>query len=139
MITIIFLALFSHLKAPDHPVAVILRTEPIQPYEAIWNATCEIESGFNPYAIGDKHLKDYSYGIVQIRQSRIDDYYEKTGIRYSVTDMFDPVKSREVFLFYASQFHSSDTEAISRAWNAGPNWKKVKASEKYYQKVKAVL
>ena len=44
---------------------------PIRPFEALWEAVCTVESSGDPFAIGDKHLKDKSYGIAQIRQIRL--------------------------------------------------------------------
>ena len=62
-------------------------------------------------------MKDKSYGIAQIRQARLDDYFERTGIRYSEKDMFDPVKSKEVFMYFACQFRPSNYRLIARDWN----------------------
>ena len=135
--TITFLLIFTFelLKAPSFTVGYVARPEVIAPYEKLWQAVCQVESSGDPFAIGDRHLKNKSYGISQIRQSRLDDYYNRTGIRYSVTDMFDTVKSKQVFMHYAS----GDYEKVARAWNAGPNWKKVKISENYYLKIQKTL
>lgn len=138
MITLTFIiCLFcSILTAPPNPGGCIFRTEAIMPYEVIWNAICAVESGFNPMAIGDKHLKEHSYGIVQIRQSRLDDYYNQTGIRYNVTDMFDPMKAKQVFMYYCI---SSDLEVIARTWNGGSRGMEKKATLEYWQKIKLNL
>jgi len=129
------------LKAfcPVENVLYIERLPQINPYERIYEATGYVESRFDDNAIGDKHLKQHSYGRVQVRQTRLNDYARQTGKKYNVTFMFVEEYSREVFFWYASQYDYRDIEAISRAWNAGPNWKKVKASEKYYLRVKKVL
>lgn len=140
MITIIlFLALFQTISAPPLFEVVICQPEEINPYEAIWKATCKVESGNNPFAIGDKNLKKKSYGIVQIRESRLKDYYKKTGIKYSVTDMFDVNKSKEVFMFYCSQYYPTDVKSICCEWNAGPNWEKIKSVKKYHLKIQKAL
>ena len=112
---------FSSLAglAPQQKALYILQAEPIRPYEKIWLAVCKVESNFNPYAIGDVHLKNKSYGMVQIRQVRLDDYYQQTGIRYNTKQMFDTVRSKSVFMFYATQYRPDEIEKISRCWNGG--------------------
>jgi hypothetical protein len=136
IIITLFLALFQSICAPPLREVVICQPEQINPYEAIWKATCKVESDNNPFAIGDRNLKKKSYGIIQIRESRLKDYYEKTGIRYSVTDMFDVKKSKEVFMFYCS---GSDLEPISRLWNGGPDGLEKESTLEYWNKIKAVL
>ena len=121
--------------APAHMELCVVRDAPIQPYEAIWQAISQTESNGNPYAIGDKNLREHSYGIVQIRQSRLNDFYKQTGIRYSVNDMFDTVKSKRVFMFYAS----GDNEVIARTWNGGPDGMNKKSTKSYYLKIKKSL
>lgn len=132
IISILFSAL---LTAPPNNTVMIFEAENIRPYEPVMNATGKIESNFDPFAIGDKDLSTWSYGIYQIRQSRLDDYFRQTGIRYSLTDMFDVEKSKKVFLFYASQYHYNDIESISRSWNGGPRWREKKSTIKYYKKI----
>ena len=123
---------------PSHTLTIEFKP-PYEPHEALWRAICTVESSNNPNAIGDLKLKNKSYGIAQIRQSRLDDYYRHTGIKYSVYDMFDTTKSKSVFMWYAMQYHPSQTEEISRCWNAGPNGMRVTASKKYFLKIKEIL
>jgi len=134
---LIIITLFT-LKAfcPSDEAIRIVKTEPIRPYEALFKAIVMVESSGNPLAIGDKHLRHKSYGIVQVRRTRLNDYYDKTGIRYYESDMFDPVKSKEVFMYYCS---GSDLEVISRRWNGGPNGMSKESTKAYYQKVKQKL
>ncbi|MBN1226122.1 MAG: transglycosylase SLT domain-containing protein [Deltaproteobacteria bacterium] len=134
-IGILLLMLTFRAYSPGNHVLSVLRQEPIQPHEAIWKATCRVESNFNPYAVGDKHLKKHSYGVVQIRQSRLDDFYRETGIKYDVQDMFDPQKSKHVFMYYAN----FDNEVTSRTWNGGPNGMQKKSTLKYWDKIKLYL
>lgn len=134
-ILIILLILSFRAYSPGNKVVSVYMTEPIQPYEAIWRATCKVESNNNPLAIGDKHLRKKSYGIAQIRQSRLDDYYRQTGIRYTVQDMFDPEKARNVFMFYACL----DMEATARNWNGGPDGMNKRSTIPYWRKIKSHL
>ena len=138
MITIaLILTLFSLiLKAPNERSLVIVKTEDVKPYEDLWNAVCQVESSGDPFAIGDRHLKHKSYGIAQVRKTRLSDYYLRTGIRYTECDMFDSVKAKEVFMWYCS---GSDLEVISRRWNGGSRGMGKKSTIKYWNKVKRVL
>ena len=135
-LTLIISLFCGSLAAPPSPAMVIMAPPEIKPYEGIWNATCAVESSFNPYAIGDRHMKSHSYGIVQIRQSRLDDYYRQTGIKYTVTDMFDPDKSKEVFMFYCT---GNDLERISREWNGGHRGMQKESTIKYWNLINSRL
>ena len=140
MTTILISILFcTLLSAPPNNAGMIFESEPVNPFESLWKATCKVESNFNPFAIGDKHLKEWSYGIAQIRRVRLDDYFKRTGIRYTTGDMFDTVKSKQVYLYYASQFSPHQTEAVSRAWNGGNNWQQKRQTKKYYLKIEKAL
>lgn len=137
LIILFSIILYCHLlMAPAGRVTVrILVGEVIQPYEKLWEAICEVESGGDSYAIGDRHLKRHSYGIAQIRQSRLDDYARKTGKVYTLRDCFDKEKSREIFMYYVNP----DFETTARLWNGGENGMKKKSTLKYWNKVKRLL
>jgi hypothetical protein len=139
ILTLITLTLSISLTAPPFRSVAIIRDEPINPYEAIWKATCKVESGNNPFAIGDRHLRDKSYGIVQVRKTRLSDYLRQTGISYTESDMFDPAKSKEVFMWYCTQIDYRDTERISREWNGGKRGMQKKATKKYFELIKQQL
>lgn len=134
-LTLIISLFCLSLGAPPSPAIAIIGMDAIKPYEALWTATCKVESSNNPFAIGDKHLKQKSYGVAQIRKTRLDDYYKRTGIRYSTKDMFDVSKSKQVFMYYAS----GDNEVIARTWNGGPDGMKKKSTYKYWKLIKANL
>lgn len=109
----------------------------IQPYELIWNATCMLESNKNPLAY---NKKEKAVGLSQIRQVRLNDYNRQTGKNYKLSDMFDPAKNKEVFMFYAAKHNYTEIEIISRCWNGGEeNGMKLKQTYKYYLKVKKFL
>jgi len=120
------------LKAPDSKSIAILEATPIRPYDAIFKAVCRIESNNNPFAVGDKHLKGYSYGIAQIRQIKLDDYFRLTGIRYTTDDMFDVVKAKEVFVHHMMQYN--DVDYAVKRWNG-----KGVTTLAYLEKVKRYL
>jgi len=122
------------LCPPTYTLTIEIKP-PIRPYEAIWKATCKVESNNNPNAIGDKNLKYKSYGIAQIRKPRLDDYFQQTGINYKPIEMFDTAKSKSVFMWYAMQYSPSDIESISRCWNGGSNGMKKQSTKAYYKKV----
>jgi hypothetical protein len=135
-LTLITCLFCSSLGAPPSPAITIVGIDAIHPYEKLWQATCKVESNFNPMAIGDKNLKKHSYGIVQIRAERLNDYYKETGIRYTVKDMFDPKKSKEVFMYYAL---GSNLESIARCWNGGPDGMNKASTRAYWNLIKSQL
>lgn len=131
---LIICALSASLSAPPDPHIPVMQTEALKPFEKLYNAIRTVESGGDSLAIGDKHLKSHSYGEVQIRMTRLDDYYQRTGIRYTTQDMFNPAKAKQVFMFYASQIGPYDTDRIIKSWNgSGP------MTEIYLKKVKRYL
>jgi len=141
MITLAFIIclLPASLTAPPSPTMNIIAPDEIRPYEAVWNAHCSVESNFDTDAIGDLMYKEYSYGIVQIRRSRLLDYYLQTGIWYDVEDMFDVEKSKEVWMYYACQCDPWEIERIARLWNGGPRGMQKKSTIKYYLKINSAL
>jgi len=115
-ITIIFIFMFVHRTAPNIKEFVILKAETINPYESIWEAVCEVESKNDPTAYNEK---ENAVGIAQIRPIRIRDYNERTGKNYSLDEMYDPVKSKEVFMYFAQKLQNPSR--IIRKWNgSGP-------------------
>jgi hypothetical protein len=118
---ILFLGLTLRMYAPEDRVLYIPEPTKIQPYEQAWKAVCGVESSFDVNAIGDKHLKQWSYGIVQIRQERLDDYNQRTGGHYTINDLFNPVISKKIFIYYFHQFGPSRIDDAIMAWNgSGP-------------------
>lgn len=141
MIALTFLILinFTLLFAPAEKCLYIQGGEVINPYEIIWQAVCEVESGGDTKAVGDKHLKDYSYGIAQIRKSRLDDFKKRTGINYSLVDMYCPKKSKSVWMYYADEIGPYDYERICREWNGGNKGMQKESTKKYYLKIQKVM
>lgn len=135
-LTFIICMFCALLAAPPTPCAIILVPEVIKPYEGIWNATCAVESNFNPLAVGDKHLTEHSYGIVQIRGERLMDYFKETGIRYTVFDMLNPIKAKRVFMHYCM---GTDMEVIARRWNGGTKGMEKEITYEYWLKIQSNL
>jgi hypothetical protein len=138
MLTLTFIScLFcSVLTAPPNHEVYIPETEAIMPFETLFHATCAVESGFNPYAIGDKQLKKHSYGIVQIRESRLNDYNKRTGMHYTIKDLFNAEISKKIFMYYCM---TPDLEVVSRKWNGGEKGMNNKSTIKYWNLIKSNL
>jgi len=122
------------LKAPNDNALIVISGKKIMPYESLFKAIVKVESGGDVFAIGDKNLKRKSYGVAQIRQIRLDHYFDLTGIRYNERDMFDYGKSKEVFMYFADRIGPYDFERIIRNWNG-----KWSLTDDYYKKVKSKL
>lgn len=126
--------LFSICSAPTWQWLYLDRAESIQPYEKIWEAVCLIESSNNPLAIGDKNLKEHSYGIAQIRRERLEDYNKSTGHKYLLYDLFDPGLSKAIFMHYAFKYGPYRIDEAVMRWNgSGP------ATLTYWNNVKLAL
>lgn len=119
---------FRLLAAPGMDYLPIPRDEPVMPYEKLWRAVCIVESSNNINAL---NRKEQAYGIAQIRQIRINDFNKQSGRHYKTKDMFDPMKSREVFNFYC---RGLDLEQIARDWNGSGLQTRI-----YWNKVKKYL
>lgn len=120
-ILILFLGLTLQMYAPENKVLYISEPMAINPYQRACGAVWRVESNFDATAIGDKHLKQWSYGIGQIRKERLDDYNKATGNHYTVKDLFSPAISRQIFMHYAHQYGPYRIDEMIRAWNgSGP-------------------
>ena len=72
-------------------------------------------------------------GAFQIRQIRLLDYYQRTGINYTIEECYNFNISKEVFLYYARLTGYQDYETIARNWNGSGDatldyWKKIKSN-----------
>lgn len=127
LITCIFSA---SLTAPPPQMIVIPAGEAIRPYEAIWNAVRFIEIGEMPNET--INYEEQAYGPGQIRQIKLDWYYNRTGIRHSLRDCFSEEVSKSIFFYHMMQYPNIDRGI--KAWNgSGPK------TEIYLSKVKKVL
>ena len=99
-------------------------------YERLFHADCKVESNFNRFA---HNPKEEAYGIVQIRQVRLDDYYRKTGKRYTLTDCYDVAVSKEIYLYYCTT-ENKTIEMKAKRWNgSGP------MTEEYWSQIQKYL
>src|SRR5947208_1058676 len=62
------------------------RAHGAEPSDRLVAALIQVESGGNDHALGDKHLKDHAYGVLQIRQLVVDDYNRWCGTTYRAQD-----------------------------------------------------
>ena len=130
---IILLLLFCiPLVAPSLEGLFLIRLKPINPYENIKHAIGMIEvSGTDTFAV---NVREQAYGYFQIRQVRLNDYFEQTGVRYTLKDMLEYKEAEKVFDYYARKIGYPNTDLIIRRWNgSGPK------TFEYLRKVKKHL
>jgi len=100
----------------------------ISHYEPLIRAIFKVESNYNPLAF---NLKEGAYGGLQIRDCRIKHYNRLTNKNYTLEDMYDFEKAKEVFLYFAE---GKSYEQAAKNWNgSGP------MTITYWEKVKKVL
>lgn len=105
---------------------LIQMSEPIRPFEKIWDAVCEVESDNGKYLY---NAKEQATGIVQIRPIRLKDYNQRTHSSYKLVDCYKVEVSKEIFMYYATKFNYNDHEKIAKDWNKSKTniyWNKVK-------------
>lgn len=94
-----------------------------------------VESSMDPQAVGDKGK---AVGLLQIHTIMVDDVNRIIGFeKFSYTDRLDYKKSIQMAVLYLRHYEPEmGLEAMARAWNGGPNWrKKKKRTDGYWQKV----
>jgi hypothetical protein len=133
LLTILLLFVSTSLSAPPPILGTIFRDEGINPYNSLFKAIAEVESKGDSLAWNRKEL---ACGISQIRPIRLKDFNRRTGKNYKLKDCFKVSVSREIFFYYCQ---GEDLEKIARCWNAGPGGEKMKATLKYWKKVKSNL
>ena len=131
VIIFLFLLIPLRLLAPCYDCLLIEYQEGIKPYERIWAAVCEIESGNNPLAYNSA---EGAIGIAQIRKIKVNDYNRLTGNNVKHEDCYNPDVSKEIFMWHMEQFPVGCWEEGVKKWNGSG----VKA-ELYLEKIKAKL
>lgn len=119
------------LSAPDVKVIYIPFTKPLDAYERLVNAVVMVESAGDTLAYNQL---EEAVGAFQIRQIRLLDYYQRTGINYTIEECYNFNISKEIFLYYARQTGYQDYETIARNWNGSGN-----ATLDYWEKIKSNL
>ena len=105
---------------------------------AFFLAICWQESFFNPNAYNPK---EDALGIVQIRPYVIEDCNKFLGRHYKLEDRKSVLKSFRIFRDYTTLWCERNNVKISyehcaKIWNAGPNRKRWKYANRYWESVK---
>lgn len=144
----------GHPETPQEPITlepikeVVIEQPIILPPKHInnlVNALIYVESRGIDSAVGDRHLKEPSVGVLQIRPimvREVNRICKRIGShqRFTLKDRFDRQKSIHMFLIWKEFHHKdSDFETISRSWNGGPKGPKSNRTLKYWKKVEQQL
>lgn len=135
-----FFALFSIiLYAPNHNTITLLYPEPVKKsytfYNPLIDAIFFVEASKNVLAYNSK---ENAVGGLQIRQCRLDHYNQLTNKNYTLKDMYDFEKAKEVFLYFTDH-DSNGREIPNKSWEkAAKDWNgSGPKTENYWNKVKA--
>ena len=100
----------------------------------------QVESGFDPQAVGDGGK---AVGVLQIHKVMVDDVNRIVKHRkFSYADRYSPEKSIQMAVIYFRHYEKDlqDHEALARAWNGGPSWRKKKhKTDAYATKVMELI
>jgi hypothetical protein len=103
----------------------------------LWEAVCRVESNGNPRAVGDGGK---AAGIAQIWAITVKDINRFAGTRYTLSDRFDPVKSKEMFNLYVEHYGKGRSlQYKARLWNGGPGGNSKTATIAYWKKIQKHL
>ena len=103
-------------KKPEHLAFKELSTQVLE--EIIHK-----ESRGNIKAKGDRHLRDFALGVVQLRMCAIRDVNETYGTHYTSNDRLDSLKSVEIYHLYLGK----GIKLFTRKYNKLPTPIQVKA------------
>lgn len=112
------------------------------PQTSLVDAIIMVESGGNDYAVGDKHLRNWAYGAMQIRLPAVMDVNRYLGIDHKPQDCLgNRALSIKIFNTYCMIYSENKTdEEKARLWNGGPGWRRnPQLTDGYVAKVKALL
>ncbi len=119
------------LYAPESHTVAVGEPKPINPYQPLIEAISLVESSLNPFAI---NKDEQAYGLLQIRQCKLDDFNKANGTDLILTDMFNALLSARVFMWHCLKYDNHNFETIAKSWNgSGPK------TEVYWEKVKEQL
>jgi hypothetical protein len=131
---ILFFSISTRIFAPADNSLIITIPVEINRWLNLWQATCFVESEGNPLKI---NMLEGAYGIVQIRQCKLDDYNKATSENYLLPSVINESVSREIFLQHCSTCNSD--EEASRTWNGGPRGMDKPQTKIYWEKIKVIL
>ena len=136
----------KEIKVKEVKEPEIVEVIPEEPkLEDLINALIFIESSGRENAVGDTNLRTPSIGVLQIRQSLVNDVNRiqkrnKRTLRYTYDDRYSREKSIEMFMIWYNHYHTnSDFEKIARCWNGGPRGMKKDKTIQYWVKVQKEL
>jgi len=110
-----------------------------------------VESGNNPDAVGDRHLRNKAYGSYQIRQPYLTDVNRVSGKNLTLEDIRGKGSEGmaawavKVYLSHYGKRYTRITgkkptiEVYARIHNGGPNGWKKNSTKAYWQKVQRAL
>ena len=124
-----FLLITIRVMAPTERFQPLLKPDPVNPYLNLYNASCFVESSHRAKVINEK---EQAWGIVQIRQVKLDDYNKETSNHYTLQDCLNPDISKMIWMHFASKYDYRDCESIAKTWNRSK-------TEKYWNKIKNSL
>jgi hypothetical protein len=116
---------------PGKTIIYLESIAPIQPYERLWQATCEVESNNNPFAVNLSDPNGGSWGIAQIGTLKLNEFNEANGTNFKLIDLFDTSISKQIFVWHCMKYQS--LEQASRIWNGGYNGMNMERTEIYWQ------
>jgi hypothetical protein len=127
------LLITTRAAAPDRVVLIILAPPVFNYYDSLCRAVGQVESGGDTLAYNPQ---EQAAGYFQVRPIRLRDYAQRTGIQYTLADMMDYHRAREVFLYYCN---GKSYEVAARCWNGGQNGMRIAITRDYYLKVEKIL
>jgi len=127
-----FFLLSIRLLAPGYLSGVILKAEPVKPYERIFKVICQIESNNDSLAVNLNDPNGGSFGIAQIGWLKLSEYNQATGANYKLTDLFSVELSKKIFLWHCMNY--PDIETACKRWNGSGS-----ATLVYWDKITAYL
>ena len=108
-------------------------------WNPVMDAIIQVESEGNPNAVSGN-----SVGAMQITPILVKDCNEilkkqKSKKRYTMDDRYSVAKSKEMFLLIQSYYNRENSiEKAIRSWNGGVKYS-VRATNRYYKKVMALM
>lgn len=145
------LALLSAVAAPNATIENNYETYYSIEYDntpiidSLLQSIIKVESNGDSLAIGDRHMRTPSIGLLQIRRVMVDEINrilreQNDTIRYRYRDRWSASKSIEMYYIWKDYHHKNSTaEVIARNWNGGTLGYQKKSTVQYWAKVKSKM